>query len=126
MTRRALGLLGVVAGLAVGLAQVEAQTIYVPHAGRVVAVPVAPAAPTIPSMATGEGGMLRVDGLPAGAVLAIDGRVLGPVDPGAGAWVALPPGPHFVDVALPGGAGAIRFTVVTPAESEGYRVVPRP
>jgi hypothetical protein len=124
MTRRALA--GVVAGLALGLVEAEAQTIYVPHGGRVVAVPVAPPAPTIPSMAAGEGGMLRVDGLPAGAVLAIDGRVVGHVDPGAGAWVALPPGPHVVDVALPGGAGAIRFTVVTPAESDGYRVVPRP
>jgi hypothetical protein len=126
MRRSVLGLLGVVAGLGLGLAEAGAQTIYVPHGGRVVAVPVAPAAPLSVPIAPGEGGLLRVDGLPAGAVLAIDGRVVGAADPGAGAWVALSPGPHFVDVALPGGAGAIRFTVVTPAESDGYRVVPKP
>jgi hypothetical protein len=42
-----------------------------------------------------------------------------------GGWIALPPGPHFIDVRLPGGGG-VRLTVVAPAESSGYQVVPKP
>ena len=125
MRRIALALLGLVAGLPICLAEADAQTIYVPHGGRVVAVPAPPAPMGVPA-GSGDGGFLRVDGLPAGAVLAIDGRVMGAVPPSAGAWIALPPGPHFIEVALPGGAGAIRLTVVPPAESDGYQVVPRP
>jgi hypothetical protein len=124
--RTALAVLGLLAGLPICLAEVEAQTIYVPHRGSVVAVPLPPGAPGAAPLAAGDGGVLRVDGLPAGAVLAIDGRPMGTMDPHAAAWITLPPGPHFIEVALPGGAGTIRMTVVTPAESDGYRVVPRP
>ena len=42
-----------------------------------------------------------------------------------GGWISLAPGPHFIDVALPGGA-SLRLTVVTPVESSGYQVVPKP
>ncbi len=58
-------------------------------------------------------------------MLAVDGRALGGAAEVSGGWIALPPGPHFIDVALPGGA-AIRLTVVTPVESSGYQVVPKP
>ena len=74
---------------------------------------------------TTEGGALRVDVLPTGAALAIDGRPFGgPGDP-AGQWIVLPPGPHAIDIALRGG-GVIRMMVVVPAESSGYHVVPKP
>jgi hypothetical protein len=69
--------------------------------------------------------MVRVDGLPNGAMVVVDGRPLGgPAELGGG-WIVLAPGPHFFEVALPGG-NAIRFTVVTPVESSGYQVVPKP
>ena len=125
--RTVLAILGLMAGLPIVSADADAQTVYVPHNGRVVAVPLPPSTPVgggVPA-GTSEGGFLRVDGLPSGSALAIDGRFIGTVDPSAG-WIALPPGPHFIEVALPGAAGVIRFTVVTPAESDGYRVVPRP
>ena len=95
--------------------------------GRVIAVPVAPAVPEPPTLATppSEGGMVRVDGLPAGAAIAVDGRPLGGAAEISGGWISLAPGPHFIDVALPGGA-SLRLTVVTPVESSGYQVVPKP
>lgn len=125
--RMVLAILGLMAGLPIVVAEADAQTVYVPHNGRVVAVPLPPPAPPMGGVAAGmsEGGLFRVDGLPAGAALAIDGRVFGTVDPSA-PWIALPPGPHVIEVALPGGTGVIRFTVVAPVESDGYRVVPRP
>ena len=72
-----------------------------------------------------EGGAVRVDALPAGAVLAIDGQLRGGPGDVAGQWIVLAPGPHAIDIALRGG-GAIRVTVVVPAESSGYHVVPKP
>jgi hypothetical protein len=120
-----LAILGLMAGLPILLAEAHAQTVYVPHSGRVVAVPLPPPAPVAVPAGPIEGGLLRVDGLPAGAALAIDGRFFGTVDPSAG-WIALPPGPHVIEVALPGGAGAIRLTVVTPVENDGYHVIPKP
>ena len=121
-----LALVAVVVSLSVVGA--EAQAIYVPRGGTVIEVPLG----SLPGMTTAtelpvpaEGGMIRVDGLPAGAMVAVDGRALGgPADLGGG-WIVLAPGPHFFDVSLPGGK-AIRFTVVTPVESSGYQVVPRP
>jgi len=124
----------VAAALSVSVA--EAQTVFVPHGGRVIAVPLvggvpgAPDAPSAPAPVSAmplpaDGGLVRIDGLPKGAVLAVDGTPLGGAEVG-GAWIALPPGPHFIDVALPGGGGAIRLTVVTPVESSGYQVVPKP
>ena len=121
-----LALVAFVIGLsAVGA---EAQTIYVPRGEHVIGVPLGalPAAtgPTaVPTPA--EGGLVRVDGLPAGAMVAVDGRPLGGGAELGGGWIVLAPGPHFFDVALPGGH-AIRFTVVTPVESSGYQVVPKP
>lgn len=121
-----LAVLGLMAGLPISLADVEAQTVYVKQGGRVIAVPVAPVAPPVNvTAAPGEGGLVRVDGLPAGAMLAVDGRAFGAAEL-SGGWIVLPPGPHFIEVALPGGTGAIRFTVVTPTESDGYQVVPKP
>jgi hypothetical protein len=58
-------------------------------------------------------------------VLAMDGGVLGSAKDVVGRWIALPAGPHLLDVAFPGG-GAIRITVVTPVASSGYQVVPKP
>ena len=75
--------------------------------------------------ATLEGAAVRVDVLPAGAVLAIDGRPVGGPADVAGQWIVLAPGPHAIDVALRDG-GAIRVTVVVPVESSGYHVVPKP
>jgi hypothetical protein len=123
--RMPLALLVLAAGLWTVTA--EAQTVFVPHGGRVVAVPLPPPAQGAPSSspAPAEGGLVRVDGLPAGAMLAVDGRPFGGGADVGGAWIALPPGPHFIDVALPG-AGAIRLTVVTPVETSGYQVVPKP
>ena len=72
-----------------------------------------------------EAGAVRVDVLPAGAVLAIDGRPVGGPADVAGQWIVLAPGPHAIDVALRHG-GAIRVTVVVPVESSGYHVVPKP
>lgn len=120
-----LALSMLVAGLSVSVAQ--AQTVYVPHGGRVIAIPFVAGVPAAPmsSPSPAEGGLVRVDGLPAGAMLAVDGRALGGAAEVSGGWIALPPGPHFIDVALPGGA-AIRLTVVTPVESSGYQVVPKP
>jgi len=119
----------IVLALGVSVSLLEAQTVFVPHGERVIAVPLVPALPGTPPPVSAmtppaEGGLVRIDGLPAGAVLSVDGHVLGGAEVGGG-WIALPPGPHFLNVALPGGA-AIRFTVVTPVESSGYQVVPKP
>lgn len=126
--RTLLAVLGLLAGLPISMAEAEAQTVYVPHGGRVIAVPapVVPAPPPpVSAMAPpADGGVVRIDGLPAGAVLAVNGRALGGAEV-SGGWIVLPPGPHSIDVALPGG-GAVRFTVVTPVESSGYQVVPKP
>ena len=123
--RMVLAVLGLLAGLPISFA--EAQTVYVPHHGRTVAVPVVPAVPALPhgAVSPGEGGLMRVDGLPAGAMLAIDGEPFGGGAAVGGAWITLPPGSHFIDVALPGG-GSIRLTVVTPVDKSGYHVVPKP
>jgi hypothetical protein len=112
--------------LGVSAAVADAQTVFAPHGGRVIAVPLAgiPAA-MASAPVPAEGGMVRVDGLPAGAMVAVDGRALGGAAELGGGWIVLAPGPHFIDVALPGGQ-AIRFTVVTPVESSGYQVVPKP
>jgi len=123
-----LGLALVVLVLSLSGAMAEAQTVFTRQGGRVIAVPLAdlpttPASSSTPVLA--EGGSLRVDGLPAGALVAVDGRALGGPGGLAGGWIVLPPGPHFIDVTLPGGQ-AIRFTVVTPTESSGYQVVPKP
>ena len=121
-----LGLALVVLVLGLSGAVADAQTVFTRQGGRVIAVPLAdlPTTPTsTPVLA--EGGTVRVDGLPAGAVVAVDGRALGGPGGLAGGWIVLPPGPHFIDVTLPGGQ-AIRFTVVTPTESSGYQVVPKP
>ena len=119
--RTCFAMLAVTAGL--WCSPAEAQTVYVPHGGRVVAVPIAAGAPS--EAAPTEGGLLRIDALPKGAVLSVDGRALGGPAELSGGWIALPPGPHFLDVALPGG-GAVRLTVTTPGESSGYQVVPQP
>ena len=125
---------GLVAGVSIAVADAQAPgVVYVPHGAHVIAVPLAgamagtPATPPAPLPVSAmsppaEGGLVRIDGLPQGAVLAVDGHVLGDA---RGGWIVLPPGPHFLDVALPGG-GAIRVTVVTPVESAGYQVVPKP
>jgi len=119
-----LALVALVGALTVSVA--DAQTVYVPQGGRLIAVPIASvpvAAASTPVPA--EGGMLRVDGLPPGAAVAVDGHPLGGARELSGGWIVLVPGPHFVEVAVPGGP-AIRFTVVTPVESSGYQVVPKP
>ena len=124
MMRLGLALIVLVLGLSCAVA--EAQTVFTRHGGRLIEVPLAdlPAMPTsAPVLA--EGGTVRVDGLPAGAVIAVDGRALGGSADLAGGWILLAPGPHFIDVMLPSGQ-AIRFTVVTPVESSGYQVVPKP
>jgi hypothetical protein len=124
MMRLGLALVVLVFGLCGTVA--DAQTVFTRQGGRVIAVPLAdlPTTPTsTPVLA--EGGTVRVDGLPAGAQVAVDGRALGGPGGLAGGWIVLPPGPHFIDVTLPGGQ-AIRFTVVTPTESSGYQVVPKP
>ena len=121
-----LGLALVVVVLGLSGAVADAQTVFTRQGGRVIAVPLAdlPTTPTsTPVLA--EGGTVRVDGLPTGAVVAVDGRALGGPGGLAGGWIVLPPGPHFIDATLPGGQ-AIRFTVVTPTESSGYQVVPKP
>ena len=108
--------------------QAEAQKVYVSRGGKVIEVPLATmpgAADTTALPAPAEGGFVRVDGLPAGAMVTVDGRALGGAAELGGGWIVLAPGPHFFDVALPGGP-AIRFTVVTPVETSGYQVVPRP
>jgi hypothetical protein len=104
----------------------EAQSVYVPRGGKVIEVPLGalPVTAGTALPAPAEGGMVRVDGLPNGAMVVVDGRPLGgPAELGGG-WIVLAPGPHFFDVALPG--GNIRFTVVTPVEGSGYQVVPKP
>ena len=118
-------LLVVVAALPGAVA--DAQTVYVRQGGRVIEVPFAVGIPSSsPTIAPpAEGGLVRVDGLPAGAGVTVDGHRLGGPAELAGGWIALPPGPHFIDVALPGGT-SIRLTVVTPVESSGYQVVPKP
>ena len=121
-----LVLVAVMVGLLAGRA--EAQKIYVSRGGKVIEVPLAtmPAAAASNGLpAPAEGGLVRVDGLPTGAIVAVDGRPLGGAAELGGGWIILSPGPHFFDVALPGGH-AIRFTVVTPVETSGYQVVPRP
>lgn len=119
--------------LVVGLlsaAVASAQTVYTRQGGRVVEVPissggpVAPGVGALPAEPPAEGGMVRIDGLPAGASLSIDGQPLGGAAEVRGGWISLAPGPHFIDVALPGGT-ALRLTVVTPVESSGYQVTPR-
>jgi hypothetical protein len=87
-------------------------------------VPGVPSAPTV-TVSPGAGGLFRIDGLPAGAMLVIDGRPAGGGTDVGGQWISLAPGPHVLDVTLPGGV-AMRLTVVTPVESSGYQVVPRP
>lgn len=125
--RMVLAVLGLMAGLPIPIA--DAQGVYVPHQGRVVAVPVVPGVAAVATpgltLSPGDGGLLRIDGLPAGAMLAVDGRPLGGGTDVGGAWIELAPGPHVIDVSLPGG-GALRLTVVTPAERSGYQVVPKP
>ena len=120
-------LVGLILVTALTGAVAHAQTVYVPLRGRVIAVPVAPDMAEPPTVATtpSEGGMVRIDGLPTGAVLAVDGRALGAATEVSGGWISLAPGPHFIDVALPGGT-SLRLTVVTPVESSGYQVVPKP
>jgi len=121
-----LGLALVVLVLSLSGAVAEAQTVFTRQGGRLVAVPL-PDLPPDPTSAPvlAEGGQVRVDGLPAGAKVAVDGRAFGGPADLAGGWIVLPPGPHFIDVMLPSGQ-AIRFTVVTPVESSGYQVVPKP
>lgn len=122
---RVLALVAVLIGL-MGV-HAEAQSVYVPRGGKVVEVPLGalPVTATTQLPTPAEGGMVRVDGLPNGAMVVVDGRALGgPAELGGG-WIVLAPGPHFFDVALPGGS-AIRFTVVTPVETSGYQVVPKP
>ena len=120
-----LVLLAVLIGLPGGHA--DAQSVYVPRGGKVIEVPLealpVTGATVLPAPA--EGGMVRVDGLPAGAMVAVDGRPLGGPAQLGGGWIVLAPGPHFFEVSLPGG-NAIRFTLVTPVDSSGYQVVPRP
>lgn len=135
------GILAVVllaAGVFGGVAEAQAPgAVYVPYGGTVIAVPlggfvsgspgappVAPPVTTLPGLPP-EWGLVRVDGLPPGAMLSIDGRPVGGTLEISGGWLALPPGPHLLDVTLAGGS-AIRFTVVTPVESSGYQVVPKP
>lgn len=123
---RVLALVAVLIGLP-GV-HAEAQSVYVPRrGGKVIEVPLGalPVTATTHLPTPAEGGMVRVDGLPNGAMVVVDGRALGgPAELGGG-WIVLAPGPHFFDVALPGG-NAIRFTVVTPVETSGYQVVPKP
>jgi hypothetical protein len=123
--RTLFALLGLAAGLSVSVA--EAQTVFVQHGGRVLAVPLAGVGePPVSAMTPpSDGGLVRVDGLPAGAMVTVDGRALGGAVELSGGWIVLSPGPHAIDVTLPGGA-ALRLTVVTPVESSGYQVVPRP
>jgi hypothetical protein len=125
MMRLWLALVVLVLGLSCAVA--DAQTVFTRQGGRVIAVPLAdlPTTPPSSTPVVAEGGTVRVDGLPAGALVAVDGRALGGPGGLAGGWIVLPPGPHFIDVTLPGGQ-AIRFTVVTPTESSGYQVVPKP
>jgi hypothetical protein len=119
-----LAVLGLMAGLPLSLAEAQAQSVYVPHGRRTVEVPLASVAPGVTLSAPGDGGLVRIDELPAGAALAVDGQlVVGPAL--ARGWITLSPGPHFIDVGLPGG-GAVRLTVVTPIETSGYQVVPKP
>ena len=120
-----LAVLGLMAGLPISFADAEAQSVYVPHGRRVVEMPLAAVPPPPGSMMAppSDGGLVRIDGLPPGAALAVDGRLIGGAELASG-WIVLTPGPHFIDVALPG--GSIRMTVVTPVESSGYQVVPKP
>jgi hypothetical protein len=121
------------AGVSGGAAEAQGPgTVFVPRRGAVIAVPLgstAPAPPPVPSgismLPSSEGGVIRIDGLPPGAVLAVDGQPVGGAAEVVGGWIALTPGPHLLEVALPGG-GAVRLTVITPVESSGYQVVPRP
>ncbi len=119
--RTLFAILALVGALAVSAA--EAQTVYVRQGGRLVAVAVPVEAPPAPTPS--DGGLVRIDALPAGAAIAVDGRALGIAAEVSGGWITLPPGPHFIEVVLPAG-GALRFTVVTPGESSGYQVVPKP
>jgi hypothetical protein len=123
MSRFLLGVLLAV-GVPSGLADAQ-PTIYVPHGRAIVALPAPGGLPNLDALSSAEGVLVRIDGLPSGAVLAVDGGALGGAKDVVGRWIALPAGPHLLDVALPGG-GAIRITVVTPAASSGYEVVPRP
>ncbi len=119
-------LLGVLLAVGVPSGVADAQpTIYVPHGGAIVALPAPSGSPIMDAPSSTEGGLARIDGLPSGAVLAMDGGVLGSAKDVVGRWIALPTGPHLLDVALPGG-GTIRITVVTPVASGGYQVVPKP
>jgi hypothetical protein len=108
------------------VAGADAQSVYVRQGGRLIEVPLGsvPMPATAGAPVPSEGGVLRVDGLPAGAAVSVDGHALGGARELAGGWIVLAPGPHFVEIALPN-ASAIRFTVVTPVESSGYQVVPR-
>src|SRR5688572_31414191 len=107
-----LTVLGLMAGLPLSFADAQAQSVYVPHGGRTVELPLTSVASPLTAMVPpSDGGLVRIDGLPAGTALAVDGRLVG-AELGGG-WIVLSPGPHFIDVALPGG-GAIRLTVVTP------------
>lgn len=135
MMRTFLAVVLLVTCVSIAVADAQAPgVVYVPHGAHVIAIPLAgamagaPAAPPVPPPVAAmpgpaEGGLVRIDGLPPGATLAVDGYTLGGGET-RGGWIALPPGPHFLDVALPGG-GAIRLTVVTPVESSGYQVVPQ-
>jgi hypothetical protein len=121
MMRILFAMLVLAAGLQASVA--EAQTVYVRQDGRLVAVPLTADVPPAPTPS--DGGLVRIDGLPTGAMIAVDGRALGGAAEVSGGWIQLSPGPHFIDVALPGGS-ALRLTVVTPGESSGYQVVPKP
>jgi len=101
----------------------HAHVVYAPHGPHVVAVPLAPVAPEPTAAPAGEPTAIRVDALPEGAHLLVDGRRV-PAAGGAGALLLLAPGPHRVDVVLADGR-AIQLTVVVPAESAGYQVIPR-
>ena len=92
--------------------------------GRTVIVP-APLVETAIARDNEGKSLVRVDGLPSGAVFAVDGSPVGQPGQVAG-WVELAPGPHVIEIALSSG-GTIRLTVVPAAESaSGYQVVPRP
>ncbi|HYE91913.1 MAG TPA: hypothetical protein VEA38_12870 [Terriglobales bacterium] len=101
----------------------HAQVVYVPHGPNVVAVPIAPGAPEPSAAPAGEPTAIRVDALPEGAHLLVDGQRVQAVR-GAGALLVLAPGPHRVDVVLADGR-AIQLTIVVPTESSGYQVIPR-
>lgn len=119
-------LLGVLLAVCVGSGVAEAQpTIYVPHGRAIVALPAPDDPPTTDAQSLSEGGLVRIDGLPPGAVLAVDGSALGGAKDVVGRWIELPAGPHMLEVALPG-SGAIRVMVVTPDARSGYQVVPKP